>query len=75
MTPYQKFRHDEKAVNYVMLMATPLMREFRTHLDMRRFFLDTAYAEEILKLALSSTDIKLQKYSQHLTDLIFSEKK
>ena len=75
MTPCPKFRHDEKAVNYVMLMATPLMREFRTHLDMRRFFLDTAYAEEILKLALSSTDIKLQKYSQHLTDLIFGENK
>jgi hypothetical protein len=72
-TPYQKIRHDHKAVNYVMLLATPMRREFKVIIDVRRFLTDMPYAEEVLKLALSSTDERLQKYAQYLVDALFGD--
>lgn len=55
----------------VMRLVVPMRREFAKNIDVRNFLYDAAYAEEVLKLALSSQNEKVKDAAECLWRLVF----
>jgi hypothetical protein len=62
---------DSELMTYVVRMVTPLKREFGRSVDVHQFLHDVPYAKEIIALAMSSTDLRLNSYAEYLETKMF----
>lgn len=57
---------EQEVLNTVVRMVVPMRREFGRQLDVRHFLHDLQYAQEVVQLASTSQDPRLQHYASYL---------
>jgi hypothetical protein len=62
---------DSELMSYVVRMVIPIKREFGRSVDVHQFLHDLPYAKEVIELALSSNDQRLNNYAAYLDTKMF----
>ncbi len=62
---------DPDLMSYVVRMVIPIKREFGRSVDVHQFLHDLPYAREVIELALSSNDLRLNSYAEYVQTKMF----
>jgi hypothetical protein len=62
---------DSELMSYAVRMVIPMKREFGRSLDVQQFIHDLPYAKEVIELALSSKDQRLNGYAEYVQTKLF----